>query len=186
MVLIGLDSGKEQIRLNQRILHQQAVAATLAGLLVWSIAPFCSKHPAWRYGSLTFSFGCGVITVLTGLKLEKGKLLFNALQKAEEDDYLHRIASSQFAQQQQWEMLAQTSMPLTELTPPEAMEVPTTSTSEASLPLTELTETTTKEVEEAVREGKSDTHIIEKVLGMPGRRFAEGKEILQRLKEGKK
>ena len=198
MALIHLDAGAEQIRLNRKLLNAGAIVSTISGLIVWSATPFVTEIKALRYLSLAFSLGAGSTALYCGTKLAQSKTLFQAIERAEEDDFLHRVAASQYARQNAWNYLAESEAqplpdPLTEPLPDtsapveaEASEVrgsegfrdfPSTSATS-----NELAAEVVVEVLEAVGEGKSDTWIIENVLNMKGRKYKQGKELLAAIK----
>ena len=106
MALIQLNASKDQIRLNQILLHIGAISSISSSLLIWSISPFITDKPIWRYLSLGYTIIGSSFGLVCSRKLEKNYSLYQALEKAETDEFLHRIASAQYAQQQHWERLA--------------------------------------------------------------------------------
>lgn len=202
--MIELDSGKEQIKLNRTILHSTGISSAIAGLFLWSITPFVTESKLLRFGSLGTSLILGGISLASGVKLEQNKTLYRAIQKAEEDDFLHRIASAQYGQQQVWETIAaggtrRDDLPVgatSTLEVPgsdaEVSEVPEDGELTDSLPGSNQTSQLVAgspgspgSVKKAIKEGKSDTWIIENILKMGGRKFEEGKVILEEMKKWK-
>lgn len=186
---LTLDAGKEQIKFNRALLHSGAIAGAALGLLFWSVSPFVAPkrsalHIAFRYGSLSLSLFSGAAVLFCGVKLEKNKLLYRAVETAERDDFIHQIAARQFTQQSQWDRLAaveaeQIPQVLGAPTAEGTTDLPATGTTTEQLDGGKL-----EEVLEATEAGKSDTYIIENILGMKGRRYKEGKATLKRLRGG--
>jgi hypothetical protein len=128
-MIFGL--GADQIKQNHGLLNATAIFSSVSGLLVWSTTPFVSSNTIARYFSLFYCIGAGSTAIYCGNKLEKSKLLFLALQRAQDDDFLHQIASLQYARQQHWNQLAGatsnpfgTFFPEAEAEPVKSAEVP--------------------------------------------------------------
>lgn len=183
MALIPLDMVLRQIRLNCRLLSAQGAVSASAGIFLWSITPFTSDAPGWRYFSLCSGLICGGTALYSAAQLSTVSRLSAASQKAEERDYIHRIAASQYSQQVFWDTVATSDaveVPRQEQTPEVQPETEATSFPPASEFPSELVLT---EVAEALENGKSDSHIIQNILGCKGRKYPEGKELLSQIKE---
>jgi hypothetical protein len=179
-----------------------ATASSISGLLLWSASPFALSNPkdkvqvVLRYLSLFGSLSCGVTAIVCGNQLQKINPLVKAIETAERNDFLEQLAVSQFQQQQQWHQMALAPTKLqtvpsqhSEAVKPES-DAPLSTTSADSLPLTsqnsevngsEHFRSLWKSVSLLKDQGVSDTKIIEEVLGMSGRKFSEGKQMLDAL-----
>ena len=184
MALIPLDLVSRQMRLNCRLLAAQGGISAGLGMLLWSISPFISDASAWRYFSLTGGLVCGGVTIYSATQLSSVLRFSAANAKAEERDYIHRIAASQYSQQLFWDTIATTSAEPEVTSTPEIPEVPGETAFPASASASEFPgELVFTEVVEALEAGKSDSHIIQEILGYKGRRYPEGKELLAQVKE---
>lgn len=199
MALIQISSPQNQLRQNRTLLIMIGSASSLAGLLLWSFAPFAWANPknntqiALRYLSLITSLGCGVAAVASGQQLNKIQPLIRAIQKAETDDFMLQLAVSQFRQEQEWQQAAVQPAIAPSVQP--AVQVqdggssPGGSTSgqtSAELTNPEVADIESfrglyKAVSSLQVQGVSDTKIIEEVLNLGGRRFNEGKAALAAL-----
>lgn len=195
--LIGISSPQVQLRQNRSMLLAIATASSISGLLIWSASPFALNNPkdkvqvVLRYLSLFGSLGCGVTAIVCGQQLQKINPLIKALDIAEKNDFLEQLAVSQFQQQQQWQRLALEPTQLQPISPalqPES-DAPLSDTSASPLPTSQTSEVNESErfrslwksVSLLKEQGLSDTKIIEEVLGMSGRKFNEGKQMLDAL-----
>jgi hypothetical protein len=178
-----------------------ASVSSLSGLLLWSASPFVFNNPkdkvqvVLRYLSLFGSLSCGVSAIVCGNQLHKINPLVKAIETAERNDFLEQLAVSQYQQQQHWQQmaLAPTQLqPLSQQVQPESSEASsetssTTSTNE--LPTSQNSEVNGSEhfrslyksVSLLKEQGLSDTKLVEEVLGMGGRKFNEGKQMLDAL-----
>ncbi|MCT7965182.1 hypothetical protein NG799_02390 [Laspinema sp. D1] len=128
--------------------------------------------------------------------------LLERIKKVEDEIALSQFAAEQYAQQQYYEGLAETAN--AELPPTSAPHFPVTSspTSEAltvgsqgvadsgsvSGSGSKAAEVgsaiaTLTAIKTAISQEKSDTWIIEEILGMKGRNFEKGKELLSQYRE---
>jgi hypothetical protein len=174
-----------------------ATASSISGLLLWSASPFALSNPkdkvqvVLRYLSLFGSLSCGVTAIACGSQLQKINPLVKAIETAERNDFLEQLAVSQFQQQQQWHQMA---LAPTQLQPVDVAVQPqgsdqSSTTSADSLPTSQNSEVNGSEhfrslwksVSLLKEQGLSDTKIIEEVLGMSGRKFNEGKQMLDAL-----
>jgi len=195
--LIGISSPQVQLRQNRSMLLMIATASSISGLLLWSASPFALNNPkdkvqvVLRYLSLFGSLGCGVTAIVCGNQLQKINPLVKAIETAERNDFLEQLAVSQFQQQQQWYQMALAPtqrQPIDVAVQPQ--DSPQGSTTSADpLPTSQNAEVTGSEhfrslwksVSLLKEQGISDTKIIEEVLGMSGRKFSEGKQMLDAL-----
>lgn len=186
MALIPLDAVTRQIRLNCRLLATQGCVSAGAGLFLWSLCPFVSDAVGWRYFSLTGGLIFGGTALYSAAQLSTISRLNAASLKAEERDYIHRIAASQYSQQVFWDTIAtsNTSQPV-EI--PVTAESPETPGEEAATDFPSTSEfpgeLVFSQIAEALESGKSDSHIVQEILGMKGRKYAEGKQMLTEIKE---
>ncbi len=205
--LINISSPQQQLRQNRSLLLLTGGVSTIAGLFLWSATPFIFSNPkdkvgvCLRYLSLLSTLGCGVAAVVSGRQLDKISPLIKAIDTAERDDFLTALATSQFVQQQHWQQMALApttkppiqinqvdSTPHSDQVQPES-DSPLSTTSTESLPTSQSSEVTGSEhfrslwksVSLLKEQGLSDTKIIEDVLGMSGRKFNEGKQMLDTL-----
>jgi len=196
MALIELNSGKDQILFNRKLLNTVAVVAFVASLFLWSVAPFIpssnsNRDKFVRYLSLICTILGGDILLACGRKLERNQPLYKALEKAQENVFIHQVATSQYAYEQEITQAAQStsqdlqqSLPVTSAT--STLEVSEANGSE-DFPTSTSTSATSEQLDlevirEAVSAGKSDSWIIENLLKMGGRKFAEGQALLKEIK----
>ncbi|MGB3206456.1 MAG: hypothetical protein WBB28_15830 [Crinalium sp.] len=201
--LIDISSPQAQLRQNRTLLLLTGGFSTIAGLFLWSLTPFIFNNPkdkvgvCLRYLSLFGSLGCGVAAVASGHQLQRISPLIKAIETAEKNDFLDQLASSQYVQQSQWQQMAMTA--LQPPSSPQSSEVQhqssdaqvqdSSSTYSDELTTSTSSEVTTqqdfhslyKSVSLLKEQGISDTKIIEEVLGMGGRKFSEGKQMLDAL-----
>ncbi len=199
--LINISSPQQQLRQNHSLLLLTGGVSTIAGLFIWSASPFVFSNPkdrvgvCLRYLSLLTTLGCGVGAVVSGRQLERISPLIKSMDTAEREDFLTALATSQFVQQQHWQQQALAPTQLQPLSTPHSDQVqpesdsPLSTTSTESLPTSQSSEVTGSEhfrslwksVSLLKEQGLSDTKIIEDVLGMSGRKFNEGKQMLDVL-----
>ena len=199
--LIGISSPQVHIRQNRSMLLLIASVSSLSGLLLWSASPFVFNNPkdkvqvVLRYLSLFGSLSCGVSAIVCGNQLHKINPLVKAIETAERNDFLEQLAVSQYQQQQHWQQmaLAPTQLqPLSQQVQPESSEASSEASSTTST--NELPTSTNSEVNGSEHfrslyksvsllkeQGLSDTKLVEEVLGMGGRKFNEGKQMLDAL-----
>jgi len=136
-----------------------------------------------------------VAAVVSGRQLDKISPLIKAIDTAERDDFLTALATSQFVQQQQWQQQALAPTQLQPLSDPHSTHIqpesshPLSATSTDELSTSQNSEVSSSEhfrslwksVSLLKEQGISDTKIIEDVLGMSGRKFNEGKQMLDTL-----
>ncbi len=199
--LIGISSPQVQLRQNRSMLLLIASVSSLSGLLLWSASPFVFNNPkdkvqvVLRYLSLFGSLSCGVTAIVCGNQLQKINPLVKAIETAERNDFLEQLAVSQYQQQQHWQQMALAptqlqplSAPLSQQVQPESSEASST-TSTDELPTSQSSEVNGSEhfrslyksVSLLKEQGLSDTKLVEEVLGMGGRKFNEGKQMLDTL-----
>jgi len=193
--MINISNPQQQLRQNRAMLLLIGGVSSFTGLMLWSATPFAASNPkntvhvCIRYIALFSSLSCGVAAVATGYQLEKINPLIKALDMAEKDDFLTQLAASQWVQQQQWEKRASqalqpTSQPPVSVqqdTPSQSTSQLTDPTSDAGSPDIEGYRALFQSVSLAKSQGATDTQIIEKVLGLGGRNFNQGKVALQAL-----
>lgn len=195
--LIGISSPQVQLRQNRSMLLLIATASSITGLLLWSASPFALNNPkdkvqvVLRYLSLFGSLSCGVTAIVCGNQLQRISPLVKAIETAERNDFLEQLAVSQYQQQQQWQQMALAPTQLQQF--PVAVQAEPvdqgSTTSADPLPTSQNSEVTGSEhfrslwksVSLLKEQGISDTKIIEEVLGMSGRKFNEGKQMLDVL-----
>jgi hypothetical protein len=203
--LIGISSPQVQLRQNHSMLLFLASVSSFSGLLLWSASPFALNNPkdkvqvVLRYLSLFTSLSCGITAIACGSQLQKINPLVKAIETAEKNDFLEQLAVSQYQQQQYWQQRAlaptqlQTlSAPLSDQVQPESADALSESlsdTSQSELPTSTNSEVNGSEhfrslyksVSLLKEQGLSDTKLVEEVLGMGGRKFNEGKQMLDVL-----
>lgn len=203
--LIGISSPQVQLRQNRSLLLFLASISSLSGLLLWSASPFALNNPkdkvqvVLRYLSLFTSLSCGVTAIACGNQLQKINPLVKAIETAEKNDFLEQLAVSQYQQQQYWQQKALAPTQLQTLSPPlsdqvqpesaDALSESLSTTSTNELPTSTNSEVTGSEhfrslyksVSLLKEQGLSDTKLVEEVLGMGGRKFNEGKQMLDAL-----
>lgn len=197
--LIDISSPQQQLRQNRTLLLITGGFSTIAGLFLWSSTPFIFNNPkdkvgvCLRYLSLFGSLSLGIAAVASGHQLQRISPLIKAIETAEKNDFLDQLASSQYVQQMQWQQEAMTALQppssaQSSEVQPEISDQSSTTYSD-QLTTSKNSEVTTqqdfhslyKSVSLLKEQGISDTRIIEEVLGMGGRKFNEGKQMLDAL-----
>lgn len=200
--LINISSPQNQLRQNRTLLLLVGGCSTIAGLFFWSLPPFVFNNPTnkvnviLRYLALFGGLSCGISAVVSGKQLERITPLVKAVEQAEKADFFDQLASSQYLQSQMWQREAMTALQSgstvsqrqPEQVDPEPVDRGST-TSADQLTTSQNAEVTEsqhfqslyKSVSLLKEQGLSDTKIIEEVLGMGGRRFTEGKQMLDTL-----
>ena len=197
--MIKISSAEYQLRQNRKIWLFIGGVSSVGGLLIWSVVPFAAndlKNPnnVWfRYAALIGSLGCGISAVMAGTELERIAPQIRALNKAEKEDFLNQLATAQYIQLQRYDMEAQQALKAETHPPVSAGE--TLRQDSPSQSTSQLTDSTSgvgssdvegyralfQSVSLAKSQGATDTEIIEKVLGLGGRNFSQGKKALQTL-----
>lgn len=199
----GFDQGRRNAFITSVILHIFCLLLLFSGATLVSISPSLFKNsPRLRSASLFYGLFSGVGLIVVGTQLEITDKLLERVEKVEDEVALSQFAAEQYAQQQYYEELAETAN--AELPPTSAPYFPATSqvTSEAltvgsqgvadsgsgsgsGSKLAEVGGAIAQlaSIKSAYSQGKSDTWIIEEILGMKGRNFEKGKELLGQYKE---
>lgn len=199
----GFDQGRRNAFTTSVILHFFCLILLFSGITLVSISPSLFRgSPKLRSVCLFYGLFCGTGLLVCGVQLEVTDKLLERIKKVEDEIALSQFAAEQYAQQQYYEGLAETAN--AELPPASAPYFPPTSqvTSEALTvgsqgvqDLGSVSGSGSKSVEvgsaiatltaikSAYAQGKSDTWIIEEILGMKGRNFEKGKELLGQYKE---
>jgi len=197
MAVIELSSGKDQILANRKMLNAIAVVAFITSLFLWSVAPFVAtsngnRDKFVRYFSLICAILGGDILLACGRKLERNQPLYKALEKAQENVFIHQVATSQYTYEQEITKSAEPSsqVAVPRFPPPEnfsGVENPEnqresdfsgSGNSEENFP----DQLDLEKISAAVKAGEPDSFIITDLLGMRGRRYQEGKELLEEIK----
>lgn len=194
--MIKISSPQNQLRQNRTLLLLTGGVSTVAGLFLWSATPFVFNNPKdkvdvyLRYLSLFGSLSLGIAAVASGKQLERIAPLIKAIETAERNDFYDQLASSQYLQSQMWQREAMTALqpPIS----PQSSAVYSESSDTLSDSLSDTSQNSEvnesqhfqglyKSVSLLKEQGVSDTKIIEEVLGMGGRKFNEGKQMLEVL-----
>jgi hypothetical protein len=109
--LIQLDNGIDSIKSARNLCHLLSISSMIFGGLIWSLTPFLAtgKNPitiTTRYFSLLGTASAGAICLVSAGYLRKTDAIVKASQKASENLLINQLASSQFAQQQYYQVLA--------------------------------------------------------------------------------
>lgn len=203
--LSGFDQGRRNVQVTSVILHFFCIALLSSGIGLVSISPSLFRDsPKVRAICLFYGLFCGVGLLVCGTQLEISDKILQRIKQVEDEIALSQFAAEQYAQQQYYEQMAEQANG--ELPPASAPYFPATSapTSEAltvgsqgvqdfgsgsgSGSGSKVAEVggaivTLTAIKSAYAQGKSDTWIIEEILGMKGRSFEKGKELLSQYKE---
>lgn len=196
--LIPISEGQNQLRQNRILLLSVGSISTVAGLLFWSATPFLlpSKTDrlqiALRYVSLVSTMFCGITACVAGQQLKRISPLVKALEKAEQNDFMTQVASSQYVQEEAWMELAtaeiaslqqqqqhETLPAVAPAVAPAGYQLPIPENREAPSP--ESFYTLYQAVMKLKQKGVPEKEIIEDILQPKGGRFAEGKVMLEML-----
>jgi hypothetical protein len=170
---------RNQIRSNRNLLIGVGSAGLIIGFSAWFVPPFIMNKPQYRiarYSLLGVGLLGGISAIICGSQLSKNRIIYQSLDKQEISIYLTSLASGQYLSEtlikRDTEKILTPALtpPLTEVLTPEV----TTEQGFQNL----LTE-----VAAAINDSKSDSFIIENILKMKGRHYAEGKEMLAEIKE---
>ena len=190
--LIGISKPQDQLRQNRNLLLIIGGVSSVGGLLIWSSSPFIwsstKNHTniLLRYFALLTGLTTGITSVVCGHQLQKVNPLIKAIETAERDDFLTQLAASQYRQEQQWNTMAVESA-IAPGTAETKLAVSDTSqnelpTSQSSEPLeVEHFRSLYKSVSLLKQQQVSDTQIIETVFASGGRKFDQGKQMLETL-----
>lgn len=105
MVLIDLDNEKDLIKNTYFSLNLITVTSITAGLLLWFFVPFLAdqvknpKHQLARILSLVVVTGAGGVGLFGSSKLSRLAKYKTAIEKAEDNNFINTVASSQYANQ---------------------------------------------------------------------------------------
>jgi hypothetical protein len=187
MAQITISLPQDQLKQNRFLLLSIGGVASVAGLFIWSVAPFATSRVAVRYLALGSTLTCGVAAVVAGKKLQRITPLIQALETAERDDFLLQLAVAQFSHEQQhWNTVLQqapvapeTALPVAEVKDP-VKEVKN-SGNDAIPGNAESYRPLYLAVKHLQQEGVADSRIVKQVLGMEGGNFAKGQKALQAI-----
>ena len=104
--VIKISSPEQQLRQNRLMLLAIGGVSSFAGLMLWSVMPFAANnaknqvHIGLRYFALLSSLGCGISAAVCGHQLQKISPLIQAVDAAEERDFLTQLAVAEYVQQQ--------------------------------------------------------------------------------------
>ena len=105
MVLVDLDNQKDLIKNTCFSLNLVTLTAVSTGLLVWFFTPFLTeqaknpKHQLARILSLVYVTGAGSVAIFGSQKLSRLAKYKTAIEKAEDNNFINTVASSQYANQ---------------------------------------------------------------------------------------
>lgn len=203
----GFDQGRRNAFTTSVILHVFCLLLLFSGATLVSISPsLFRENPRLRSVCLFYGLFCGIGLLVCGVQLDVTDKLLERVKKVEDEIALSQFAAEQYAQQQYYEQIAEEAN--AELPPASAPYFPATS-APTSAPTSEALTVgsqgvadsgsvsgsgskaaevggaiaTLTAIKSAISQEKSDTWIIEEVLGMKGRNFEKGKEILAQYKE---
>jgi hypothetical protein len=115
--LIQFDNNLDSIKSARSLCHSLSIGSIILGGLVWSLPPFLvtGKNPVnitARYFSLLGTATAGVICLVSSQYLKKTNPIIVASSKASENLLINQLASSQFMQQQYYQVLAKELPPI--------------------------------------------------------------------------
>lgn len=115
--LIQFDNNLDSIKSARSLCHSLSIGSIILGGLVWSLPPFLvtGKNPVnitARYFSLLGTATAGVICLVSSQYLKKTSPIIIASSKASENLLINQLASSQFMQQQYYQVLAKELPPI--------------------------------------------------------------------------
>jgi hypothetical protein len=115
--LIQFDNNLDSIKSARSLCHILSIGSIIIGGLIWSLPPFLitGKKPVnitARYFSLLGTATAGVICLVSSQYLKKTSPIIIASSKASENLLINQLASSQFMQQQYYQVLAKELPPI--------------------------------------------------------------------------
>lgn len=201
MDVINPSANNQAIRSNWRLLHGVSIFLAITALPVWFFTPFLTRYSQLRWLTIGYGAGCGTGLILTGIELAKLKPKITAMDKQEQADFKHSVASSLYLTQQTNQAIAeflnfQRSASL--YAEPEILE-PSTGESFGSLSkisknselasssenseIYEIAEKFKDAVLDAIYRGVKETEIIQQVMGYRGERYKLGRAALDLIKQ---
>lgn len=183
--LAYIESQEKSLRNQCLLLHIGCNLSLIAGLIVSTLPSFLTNNQIIRISCLTggFILGCNIVLVSNQLQTVTKKA--KALEKAVQENFGLDLVTKQIIIEGDLKsrLLPQ---PVPEYTPDnqyvpddnQALEIP-----ESDESCIEISEPQYNDVLTALEAGKSDTYIIQDVLGKKGRKYQEGKAILTQIKQ---
>lgn len=115
--LIQFDNNLDSIKSARSLCHSLSIGSIILGGLVWSLPPFLvtGKNPVnitARYFSLIGTATAGVICLVSSSYLKRTNPIIIASSKASENLLINQLASSQFMQQEYYQVLAKELPPI--------------------------------------------------------------------------
>ncbi|MEX6776160.1 hypothetical protein ABIT13_05200, partial [Limnospira fusiformis NRMCF6962] len=107
MDVINPSANNQAIRSNWRLLNGISVLIAVTATPVWFFTPFLTHQNTLRWLSIGYGMEGGAGLLLTGNELAKLKPKITALNKQEEVDFKHSVASSLYLTQQTNQAIAE-------------------------------------------------------------------------------
>jgi hypothetical protein len=183
-----IESQEKSLRNQCLLLHLGCNLSLIAGLIVSTLPSFLTNNQIIRISCLTggFILGCNIVLVSSQLQVVTRRS--KALEKAVQENFGLDLVTKQIMIEGDLKsrLLPQ---PVPEYTPDnqytpdnnQSLEIPESDDSNESY--IEISEPQYNDVLMALESGKSDTYIIQDVLGKKGRKYQEGKVILTQIKQ---
>ncbi|AMW29399.1 hypothetical protein [Arthrospira platensis] len=201
MDVINPNANNQAIRSNWRLLNGISVLIAVTASPVWFFTPFLTYQNTLRWLSISYGMGGGAGLLLTSNELAKLKPKITALNKQEEADFKHSVASSLYLTQQTNQAIAEFlnfqrhdslyAQPelldshahgeFREL--PEKLESSELASQFELAELSKLAERYQQAVLDALDKGMIESKIIKDVMGLGGAKYAKGRAVLELIKQ---
>lgn len=201
MDVINPSANNQAIRSNWRLLHGLSVFLAVTATPVWFFTPFLTRHSTLRWLTIGYGMGCGTGLILTGVELAKLKPKITAMDKQEQADFKHSVASSLYLTQQTNQAIAEflnfqraeslyAQPEILEASPDgsfgslsKVSEKPGQLADSEISEISEIAEKFQDAVLDAIDRGVKETDIIQQVMGYRGERYKLGRAALDLIKQ---
>lgn len=183
------------------MLNGISVLIAVTATPVWFFTPFLTHQNTLRWLSIGYGMEGGAGLLLTGNELAKLKPKITALNKQEEADFKHSVASSLYLTQQTNQAIAEFlnfqrhdslyAQPellesavygeLSEL--PEKLESSELASQFELTELSKLAERYRQAVLDALDKGVIESKIIKDIIGLGGAKYSKGRAVLELIKQ---
>jgi len=175
-----IESQEKSLRNQCLLLHIGCNLSLITGLIVLTLPPFLTSNKLIRISCLTGGFLLGCNVVLTSIQLQSITQKYKVLEKAVRENFGLDLVTKQ--------IIIEGELKSRLLPQPEPEYIPdnqyvSNENQILEIPDPEISEIQYNDVLIALERGDSDSVIIQDVLGKKGRKYQEGKTILNQIKQ---